>query len=152
VKALDLVLWHQSRYWCFQLGLCQCPYLFSRLMCWAVWGRMLFLFVRLLSGESARGFLNLLFLSLMGHLVQVGSLTWSHQKVGLWTVIGSFCPQAGCNWGLWLLTIRLSKVVRYACFHQGSAELLHSLNSGWSALPSARWGNSVLCAIHSPTR
>jgi hypothetical protein len=30
--------------------------------------------------------------------------------------------------------------------------LQYSCNSGWSAPPSSRWGNSVLCTTHSPTR
>jgi hypothetical protein len=57
-----------------------------------VWTRVLPFFVGPLRGES------LAFLGVMGHLVQVESLKWSHQETGLQAAFGSFCSQAsGCS-------------------------------------------------------
>jgi hypothetical protein len=130
-KSVCWKLWTYSfgikfGYWCFCLGLSQCPCSFSKLVCWAVWQWMLLLFVRQHRGELAWGIEPCVSLVLWAG-VQARSLKWSQQKAGLWAVIGPFCP-----WGRLLL----SSVITHFhllqggqicfCLHQAAAELLQS--------------------------
>jgi hypothetical protein len=83
-----------------------------------------------------------------GFLSSVIPLKWSHQKAGFWAVLVPSAHKANYNWGLWFLTTRLSKVVRYILFSPGSSWFT-TLNG--LLFPSTRQGNSVLCT-NSPMR
>jgi hypothetical protein len=78
--------------------------------CWTAWGR---------DGQrvfSFPFFFSPTFLGLMGLLLQVGALMWSHQVTGLWAVFGSFCPQVRLLLGPQVTHCQFMQGIQSCCF------------------------------------
>jgi hypothetical protein len=83
----------------------------------------------------------------------VGALKWSLQVTGLWAVFGSYCSQGRLQLGPEVNHCQFVQGGQiHCCFCQEAAVLPYSCNSGCSAPPPARWGNSVLNSALRPMR
>jgi hypothetical protein len=132
----------QSWYWHLQLGVIPCSCLFSRLIFWVTWGTVLPLLLDTLGRSWLEGFFPA-FLGLMGHLLQPGWLESS-----IWFLR----PQGSLQLGPVIAHYWFVQGGPICCFRQVAAALPYICNSGWSAPPPVRWGDSVLCIALSPRR